>query len=326
MWWGHLEGIRTTCKGRFWRGDGIERRVTLNLIAHAQKWRTLWGMFAYSPKPAFRPIIHYFLLFAVLFCMAAPSNAADRDKIRAFLNVTGFDVSLDSIALSAKAAPNMLGMDPAVFGPDWTRLTKQVFDTTVMRSLATDILEVTLKDDLLSHAVEFYASDLGQRLVLAENTSHMMVGDDKSETGDDIIARLLTDGADRIELLKRMNRAIDASGTSLRAMQEIQVRFLLAATAAGVIELRLDADELRAMIKQQEGAALLSLQKSALSGAAFTYRDFSDAEVLEYTIALEHPDMQQVYELLNAVQYEIMANRFEALAARMIELRSGRDI
>jgi len=43
-------------------------------------------------------------------------------------------------------------------------------------------------------------------------------------------------------------------------------------------------------------------------------------------VALEHPDMKLVYELLNAVQYEIMANRFEVLATRMADLHPPQDI
>ncbi len=36
--------------------------------------------------------------------------------------------------------------------------------------------------------------------------------------------------------------------------------------------------------------------------------------------------MKLVYELMNAVQYEIMANRFEKLAARMAELHPGTEL
>ncbi|MBL4767282.1 MAG: DUF2059 domain-containing protein [Rhodobacteraceae bacterium] len=287
-------------------------------------------MKTYFSIPAPRHGVLWLMLTAAMFVFSSitsPVLAGDRDKIREFLNVTGFDVSLDSIALSAKSAPNMLGMDPKVFGPDWRHLTEDVFDTDVMRTIALDILEATLEDDLLNHAVAFYASELGQRLVVVENASHMLRSDEgKAQTGKDIVADLADDNPDRLAMFKRMNLAIDASGTSLRAMQEIQIRFLLAATAAGVIELRVDADELRAMIKSQEGEARVALEKSALQGAAYTYRDFSDEDVEAYTIALEQKNMQQVYELLNAVQYEIMANRFEVLASRMTELGSGQDI
>jgi len=36
--------------------------------------------------------------------------------------------------------------------------------------------------------------------------------------------------------------------------------------------------------------------------------------------------MARVYELMNAVQYEIMANRFEVLAARMAELQPAQEL
>jgi hypothetical protein len=42
--------------------------------------------------------------------------------------------------------------------------------------------------------------------------------------------------------------------------------------------------------------------------------------------ALEQPLMQDVYKLLNAVQYEITANRFEELAFRLSDSEPAHDI
>ena len=253
--------------------------------------------------------------------------AANRDRVEAFLTTTGFDVALESIALASGSAPQMLGIDPDGFGSDWTRLTEEVFDTEDMHETAVTILEQTLSDEALGHAVEFYASDLGQRLVEAENASHMIDDDEaKQLEGQEIVAGLIQDGSQRVESLKRMNRAIDSTGTALRALQEIQLRFLLAASASGVIDLQLGADELRQMMKRNETAMRQSLQLSALAGAAYTYQDFSDSDVDAYVEALEQPLMQEVYELLNAIQYEIMAMKFEILAARMADLHPAQDI
>lgn len=270
-----------------------------------------------------------FPLMAALMAVFAtlPVAAADRDRVEAFLTVTGFDVALDSIRLTAGSAPEMLGIDADAFGSDWTRLVDDVFETEVLLGMGVDILEQTLTDELLAHAATFYASDLGQRLVESENASHMIEDDtDKTAQGESIVADLVKAGSERLQSLKRMNTAIDVSGTGARALQEIQIRFLMAAAAAGVIELRMDGDELRAMMQEQEGQLRLALQTSALSGSAFTYRDFSDQEVEDYASALEDPNMQLVYELMNAVQYEIMANRFEKLAARMADLHPGQDL
>ncbi|WP_170330424.1 DUF2059 domain-containing protein [Ruegeria arenilitoris] len=274
-----------------------------------------------------------YMIFCLVVPMVAlvsnpmPVEAASRDRIEAFLTTTGFDVALESIALASASAPQMLGIDPDGFGADWTRLTEEVFDTEEMHETAVSILEQTLRDEALNHAVEFYASDLGQRLVEAENASHMVEDDDaKQLEGQEIISDLVRSGSDRVEGLKRMNRAIDSSDTSLRALQEIQLRFLLAASASGVIDLQFSGDELREVLRRNEAQMRQSIQLSALAGAAYTYQDFSDTDIDAYADALEQPLMQEVYELLNAIQYEIMAMRFEVLAARMAELRPAQDI
>ncbi|NDW44020.1 DUF2059 domain-containing protein [Ruegeria sp. PrR005] len=265
-------------------------------------------------------------LILVFSLFARPGLAADRARIEAFLVTTGFDVALDSIALSSASAPQMLGLDAEAFGQQWRDLAEEVFDTETMRSDALDILEETLSEEALDHAVGFYASDLGQRLVIAENDSHLEDDDLKQEAGQAIVSELVRHGSGRLEWLKRMNRAIDSSGTALKALQEIQLRFLLAASAAGVIELEMDTEDLRALLQQNETELRNALQLSALAGAAFTYQAFSDAEVQSYTEALEEPLMQEVYELLNAVQYHIMADRFEHLAARMAGLQPTQDL
>ncbi|WP_122073773.1 DUF2059 domain-containing protein [Pseudophaeobacter sp. EL27] len=268
-----------------------------------------------------------FALSLLALSLFTPAQAAERGKVEAFLEVTGFDVALDSIALSASDAPRMLGLSAGDFGSEWTRLSRAVFNQEKMRELALDILTETLEEEALSHAAAFYASDLGQRLVTAENASHLVAeGDTKQAAGERIIADLVKAGSKRVALYHRMSRAIDAAGSGLKSLQQIQFRFLMAANAAGVIELQLDAEGLRAFQRDQEAEMRIALRASNLAASAYTYQGFSEAEVEAYVEALETPLMQQVYELLNAVQFEITANRFEALAYRMKELGQGEDI
>ena len=269
-----------------------------------------------------------FLVFAVTLALVPRvALAADRAKLEAFLEVTGFDVALESIRLSAESAPDMLGMQAEDFGSEWTRLTTEVFDNDVMHDLALDILEKTLSDELLTHAAQFYATDLGKRLVIAENASHLKEEDDlKSESGAAIIAGLALIDSKRLTYLERMNAASDSAGVAVRAIQEIQVRFLMAAAGAGVIELQLEEEDLRELLGNDKEVLEASIAEGAMTGAAYTYQSFSDDEVLAYVEALEHPMMREVYDLMNAVQYEIMANRFEALAVRMQDLQPSQEL
>jgi hypothetical protein len=273
-----------------------------------------------------RPLV-FIVGFAIALFAAFQVRAADRDRLEAFLEVTGFGVALDSIALAASDAPAMLGMQTGDFGSDWSRVSQEVFDTAKMQDLALDILSETLNDNHLTHAAEFYASPLGQRLVQAENASHMIEDDEaKQQEGRALVANGVERGDERIETLQDLNEAVDSDGNSVRAVQEIQVRFLMAASNAGILERDLDEGALRAAIKAGEDEMRQAMKASALAGAAYTYQDFSNEELKAYLDALEHPDMQTVYQLMNAVQYEIMANRFEVLAARMAEMHPGQEL
>jgi len=267
------------------------------------------------------------LMGLALLSWAGGALAADREKLEAFLEVTGFDVALESIRLSADSAPQMLGIEADAFGSEWSRLVREVFDTDTMHDMALDILSQTLDDNALAHAAGFYAGDLGRRLVEAENRSHMVEeADVKTQSGADILAGLAAKSSPRLGLLERLNDASDVENTAVHAVQEVQIRFLMAAAGAGVIELRMDESDLRDAMRSQEPQVREAMRQGALENAAYTYQAFSDAEVEAYAEALEHPKMQEVYTLMNAVQYEIRANRFEAVALRLGGMQPSQDL
>ena len=88
----------------------------------------------------------------------------------------------------------------------------------------------------------------------------------------------------------------------------------------------MDEPDLRAALKADEGQMRRDMQMNSLINTAYVYRDFTDAEVLTYTEALEDERMKTVYDLMNAVQYEIMAQRFEVLAGEMAGLEAGQEL
>lgn len=274
------------------------------------------------------PIYVFALVLSLVVGVQAQTvEPADPEKLEAFLEVTGFDVALESIRLSADSAPQMLGMAADDFGSEWSRLVREVFDTDLMHDMALDILGKTLSEDLLTHAADFYASDLGQRLVVVENKSHMNEDSDlKSESGTAIIDGLVRLGSPRVALLTRLNAASAVEDSSIRAIQEVQIRFLMAAAGAGVVELTMDEADLRAAMQSREGELRTAIKASALANAAYTYQAFSDDEIAAYADALAAPKMQEVYALMNAVQYEIQANRFEEVAARLSGMQPSQDL
>lgn len=264
------------------------------------------------------------LALALALPAQAAGQAADRGKLRAFLDITGFDVALESMGLSAADAPAMLGKQADDFGADWRDVADEVFAAEIVHGLALDILERALPEDLLTHAAGFYASDLGQRLVAVENAAHMAGEDAGVQAEGPALWAAATPG--RRALLQRLMAAAGDMDASIRSIREVQVRFLMAASGAGVLEHDLDEGTLRAILGEGDAQLEVDLRRSGLENAARTYKSIPDSDLAAYAEALEAARMQQVYELMNAIQFEIMANRFEALALRMADMGPGQAL
>ena len=263
---------------------------------------------------------------ALLFWAVMPAKAADRAQIAEFMAVTGFDVALESMRLSARDAPTMLGLDVDDFGLSWSRLADRVFEPEALKSDALEILDKALTEDVLAHATGFYGSKLGQKLVAAENESHTLDFEDREAEGLRLAQALTARGSPQPQYFLDMAQSIGYVGATINAYREVQVRFLMAASLAGLIDQRFDEVDLRAMLAQQDDEVRQAMADNLIVANAFTYRDFTDREMEIYRDALAMPQMMEVYELMNAIHFTIMADRFERMAVEMVKLTPTQEL
>ena len=266
------------------------------------------------------------LAMSLLFCTVMPVKSADRAQIAQFMAVTGFDVALESMRLSARDAPTMLGFDADDFGLSWSRLADRMFEPEALKSDALEILDKALTEDVLAHATGFYGSDLGQKLVTAENESHGLEFEDREVEGARSAQALAARGSPQPQYFLDMGESIGYVGATIKAYREVQVRFLMAASLAGLIDQRFDEVDLRAMLAQQDDEVRQAMTDNLIVANAFTYRDFTDREMEIYRDALAMPQMMEVYELMNAIHFTIMADRFERMALEMVNLTPTQEL
>ena len=267
------------------------------------------------------------VLGILVFMLASmPLCAAERTQIVEFMQVTGFDVSLESLRVSARDAPTMLGLDADDFGLSWTRLADRLFEPEALKRDALEILQQALHDDVLEHAAAFYGSELGQRLVVAENESHFLDSADRREDGELLAAALMARSSPQPQYFLDMAENIGSVGASIKSYREVQVRFLMAASAAGLIEQRFDELDLRAMLAQQDEEARAVIERGLVMSNAYTYRDFTDVEMQAYRDALATEMMIEVYALMNAIHFTIMADRYEKMAVEMVKLTPSQEL
>ncbi|MDB9965657.1 DUF2059 domain-containing protein [Planktomarina temperata] len=266
------------------------------------------------------------LAMSLLFWTVMPVKSADRAQIVQFMAVTGFDVALESMRLSARDAPTMLGLDADDFGLSWSRLADRIFEPEALKSDALEILDKALTEDVLAHAIGFYGSDLGQKLVTAENESHGLEFEDREVEGARLAQALAARGSPQPQYFLDMSESIGYVGATIKAYREVQVRFLMAASLAGLIDQRFDEVDLRAMLAQQDDEVRQAMTDNLIVANAFTYRDFTDREMEIYRDALAMPQMMEVYELMNAIHFTIMADRFERMALEMVNLTPTQEL
>ncbi|WP_298491759.1 hypothetical protein [uncultured Maritimibacter sp.] len=259
-------------------------------------------------------------------CFGAALAAADRDSSREFLEVTGFDVAITALQQGAMNGPGIAGSDPDAFGSEWVRLAREVFEPEAMIDETLDMMEAIMPQDLVDHGIAFYGRPLGQKLVAAENAAQTADPDVQYAEGELIVTRLADENPARLNEYRLMADAIGGVDSSVRAVIELQVRYLTSAMAAGASDIQYSADELRAILEQQEPQLRDAIQSSGVLASAYVYREFTDEEVVAYREALEEPEMMQVYEILNGIQYEIMGDRYGKLAARLSDLAPQQDI
>jgi hypothetical protein len=274
--------------------------------------------------------VHQHIIAALVLALAPlwglAASAAERSEYREFLEITGFDVAITSMQQGAMAGPGITGDAADAFGRQYTALAERVFDPDLMLERAVDMMAAVLPDALLEHGVDFYGSELGQRLVEVENASHRTDDDQRHAEGEEIVARLSEENPARLEDYGAMLDAIGGVESSLRAVLEVQLRYLLAAMAAGSVDIDYSEAELRALLEEQAPEIRSNITMFSMLGAAYTYRDLSDADISAYRAALEAEPMRQVYEILNAIQFQVMAEGYEALAEALPGLTPEQDI
>ncbi|MDV3050087.1 MAG: DUF2059 domain-containing protein [Planktomarina sp.] len=264
--------------------------------------------------------------FLLIISAVVPSSAADRNAIETFMKVTGFDVSLESMRVSASDAPAMLGLDAADFGVSWKRIADELFEPESLKNDAVGILQQALSENVLVHASEFYASELGVRLVKAENLSHFEDSDQKKIDGELILTELLDRSSPQPQYFREMADSIGALESGIRSFREVQVRFIMAAMGAGLIDRQIDEADLRSMLAQQDAEIKTNMLQSLIIANSYTYRNFTDLEIAQYRDALATDEMKEVYELMNAIHFALMADRYEQMALKMVKLHPLQEL
>lgn len=264
----------------------------------------------------------------VLSLLPFSAFAASEEKVNEFLSVTGFDVAIDTLPSSAKGGPAILGLETRDFGPGFELAASRAFDLSTLRGEAIQKISEGLSEEEIEHAIDFYDSPLGRRLVKAENISHF----DEDSAARQIRGRIILAGMDadaqeeRMNVLNVLAQASVTMEESLRSQTGAQFRFLVAADYEGLHSLSLPEDMMYGLLLSSMLDMKDEILMDAVVSSAVTYESFSNEELVSYTKALQKEDMQSVYEVMDDVYFDLLGDSFVRLAEEMAKLGVSQEL
>lgn len=252
--------------------------------------------------------------------------AADRAAAARFVEVSGFDKALASIPPAVMEGGAAFGGGEDAFTQQWKRAVKDVFDLEGIEAQALDMMEAILPDDSLALATDFYASPLGLRLVAVENETYSLAVSDRAAAGQRLLEEAEKDDPERVALIRAFVDSAQDLDHAVQVTFEIQLRYLLTAMASGAIEPGPSEEELRMILEAQAPQLKQAYADYMLRASMFTYREISNEDMRAYTEALDGAALTEVYEVLNGIYAEILAQRFEALAVHLGAIEPEDDL
>ena len=251
------------------------------------------------------------LIFLVIWSAAAIAD--EKSYVRVMMEKSGIVEQLSEIdenmhegILSQSRQQRILPDDQIV------ELGKIVLEVMDSERLIADIeksLVDTLSADDAQAMIDFYDTDLGQRVLSIEIAASTLEGQAEMFSRRDALLAELSKDAKRADLLSRADDSLHMTDISTA----IVINFSYTMSAAILESQQRGGPEalgqLRAQIKQLEGQMSKKMQADIKLVFAYSYRNLSIDELGEYVDFLESDSSVEIYGLFAAAMYEILTDR-----------------
>ncbi len=183
----------------------------------------------------------------------------------------------------------------------------EAYAPTRVRSMLEAKLEGQLSADELGRIAEFLDSDLGQRLTEAETAA---AGADTAKHIESHARELMADlgkNAHRLALFKGLDTATGGTelGTSIAIGGILAQNYALLAQTPPAPG-KPSFEEVRAEIEKHRFQITAQIAEMSLTGAAYTYREFSDQDIEAYLAFANSPAGQAYFRKIGKVFAEVM--------------------
>lgn len=204
-------------------------------------------------------------------------------------------------------------MFPGRGGSRWKAMVATIYDTPVLRRNFDAALTEALRDDpeTVAAAVEFFGSDLGQRILGHEIEARRILLDKAAEEAARVEAeRMQAERDPRMGLIRDLAEAGDLIEANVAGALSANLAFFQGMNSVGVPGMEMDEEQMMLEVWGQEESIRDETAKWLYPYLALAYRPMSDDDLKAYIAFTETPEGKR----LNAALFLAFDEVFRAVS------------
>lgn len=221
---------------------------------------------------------------AVLFAGISPAGEkkADPQMVQTLMNKSGLNRQLEQMPLLIQAGIAEANQETQALSPqavdELSSTAAVAFDPQVLKkNVQKHILENLPEDDMRA-AVTWLNSPLGEKIKQL---------DEKTETPEAYQAMLkmaekLTGNRARVEMVKKLDKAVKATETGVAASMTTQAALIVALTSKMKPDKRPSFEAIVNMVAENRGELETAVEQQNILGFLYSYNELTDGEIGQY--------------------------------------------
>ncbi len=256
-------------------------------------------------------------------CMAGEKKG-DSQMVQTLMSKSGLNRQLEQMPLLIQAGIAEANQETQALSPqavdELSSTAARAFDPGALKQKVHKHIQDNLPENDMREAMAWLSSPLGDRIKRL---------DEKAETPEAYRAMMkmadkLTGNRARVELVRKLDRAVKATETGVAASMSTQTALIVALTSKMKPDKRPSFETIVNMVEENKGELKSAVEQQSILGFLYSYSELTDAEIGQYLQFAESDSGRKYHAVVADGFNKALAGAARELCAQ-IEQSSGQE-
>lgn len=254
----------------------------------------------------------------------AGEKKSDSEMVRTLMSKSGLNRQLEQMPLLIQAGIAEANQETQALSPqavdEMSCTAARAFDPGALKQKVHKHIQENLPENDMREAMAWLNSPLGDRIKKL---------DEKAETPEAYRAMMkmadkLTGDRGRVELIRKLDKAVKATETGVAASMSTQTALIVALTSKMKPDKRPSFDTIVNMVEENKGELQSAVEQQSILGFLYSYTELTDAEIGQYLKFAESDSGRKYHSVVADGFNKALAGAAREMCAQ-IERTSGQE-